>query len=62
MIHLDLDATERTILMEVLQSQLADLSYEIADTDQFDFRQELKTKRDVLHKILETVKQSHESG
>ncbi len=62
MIHLDLDAKERTTLMEVLESYLSDLSYEIADTDRFEFREQLKAKRDVLNKILGTVKQAHESG
>lgn len=62
MIHLDLDATERSTLMETLESYLSDLSYEIADTDSFDYREELKAKRDVLNKILKAVKQAHESG
>ena len=62
MIHLDLDATERSTLMETLESYLADLSYEIADTDSFDYREELKAKRTVLNKILQAVKQAHESA
>ena len=62
MIHLDLDATERKTLIETLESYLSDLSYEIADTDRFEFREQLKTKRDVLNKILQAVKQAHESG
>ena len=59
MIHLDLDATERSILMETLESYLSDLSFEIADTDRMEFREELKAKRDVLNKILEAVQQIH---
>ena len=62
MIHLDLDATERNTLMETLESYLSDLSYEIADTDSYDYREQLKAKRDVLNKILQAVKQAHESG
>ena len=62
MIHLDLDATERSTLMETLESYLADLSYEIASTDSFDYREKLKAKRDVLNKILQAVKQVHGSG
>ena len=62
MIHIDLDGTERSILMLTLESYLSDLSYEIADTDRFEFREELKAKRDVLNKILQAVKQAHESG
>jgi hypothetical protein len=59
MIHLDLDAMEQKILMQVLESYLSDLSYEIADTDRLEFREELKAKRDVLNKILQAVKQAH---
>lgn len=62
MIHLDLDETERNVLMETLENYLSDLSYEIADTDQFDYREQLKAKRAVLNKILEAVKQVHQSG
>ena len=62
MIHLDLDATERSILMETLESYLSDMSYEIADTDRLEFREELKAKRDVLNKILDAVKKAHEAG
>lgn len=62
MIHLDLDATERNTLMETLESYLSDLSYEIADTDSYDYREQLKAKRDVLNKIQQAVKQAHESS
>lgn len=60
MIHLDLDATERSTLIDVLESYLSDLSFEIADTDRMEFREQLKAKRDVLNKILEAAKQVHE--
>ncbi|MEJ2566378.1 MAG: hypothetical protein P8164_08800 [Gammaproteobacteria bacterium] len=62
MIHLDLDETERNVLMETLENYLSDLSYEIADTDQFDYREQLKAKRAVLNKILDAVKQVHQRG
>jgi hypothetical protein len=62
MIHLDLDALEQKTLMETLESYLSDLSYEIADTDQFDFREQLKAKRQVLSKILSAVKKTQEAG
>jgi hypothetical protein len=58
MIHLDLDATERSILLETLESYLSDMSVEIADTDRFEFREQLKARRDVLNKILDAVKQA----
>jgi hypothetical protein len=62
MIHIDLDNTERSILMQTLESYLSDLSFEIADTDRMEFREELKAKRQVLNKILEAVKQAHQSA
>ncbi len=58
MIHIDLDTIERNILLETLVSYLSDLSVEIADTDSSEFRSQLKTKRDVLNKILDAVKQT----
>ena len=60
MIHLDLDTLERETLMGTLQSYLSDLSSEIADTDRYEFREELKARRDVLNKILSAVKDAHE--
>ena len=48
MIHIDLDATERSILMQTLESYLSDMSFEIADTDRMEFREELKAKRQSL--------------
>ena len=62
MIHIDLDATEQNVLVATLQNYLSDLSYEIADTDRMEFREDLKAKRDVLNKILNAVKQAGESG
>jgi hypothetical protein len=55
MIHLDLDEQEREVLGKVLQNYLSDLSYEIADTDNMDFRNELKAKRAVLEKIQQAL-------
>lgn len=62
MIHLDLDALEQKTLMETLESYLSDLSYEIADTDRFEFREELKARRNVLNKILIAVRKAHEEN
>jgi hypothetical protein len=55
MIHLDLDEQEREVLSKVLLNYLSDLSYEIADTDSLDFRNELKAKRAVLEKIQQAL-------
>lgn len=55
MINLELDEQEREVLSKVLQNYLSDLSYEIADTDNLDFRNELKAKRAVLEKISQSL-------
>jgi len=58
MIEIDLNEQESQILDEVLTSTLSNLSFEIADTDQQDFRDQLKARRAVLEKIklaLETA-------
>jgi hypothetical protein len=62
MIHIDLDTTERSILIQTLESYLSDMSVEIADTDSMEFRNQLKATRDVLKKILDAVKQAHQSA
>ena len=51
MTQLKLDDQEKEILAETLQSYLSNLSYEIADTDNHDYREQLKAKRTVLEKI-----------
>lgn len=53
--HLELDEKEREVLGNVLHKYLSDLSYEIADTDNLDFRNELKDKRAVLEKIQQAL-------
>jgi hypothetical protein len=58
MIHLDLDEQEREILDETLQSYLSDLNYEIADTDDHDYREKLKARRSVLDKIKDALEKA----
>ena len=58
MIQLPLEQNEKEILSEVLERKLSDLSFEIADTDKYDFKQELKEHRVLLMKILEKLKES----
>jgi hypothetical protein len=58
MINLDLTKEENDILATVLESYLSDLRMEIADTDSMDFRESLKKRKDVLKKVLETLKQA----
>ncbi|MBI5473998.1 MAG: hypothetical protein HY961_16800 [Ignavibacteriae bacterium] len=46
------DSSELKVLEELVQESLGDLSMEIADTENYDFRQELKRKSEVLQAIL----------
>lgn len=56
--QLELTEQEAQYLAETLTSVLSDLSYEIADTDNHDFRENLKEKRDALTRIAEDLKGS----
>jgi len=58
MIHLELTDAEASVLKETIQSVLKDLSYEIADTDSKDFRDGLKSRRDVLLKLEQALSSS----
>lgn len=58
MIQLDITVEEKEILMEVLESYLSDLRMEIADTDNKDFREELKTRKAALKKVLDVLKKA----
>ena len=55
MIQIELSDQEKQVLDETLQSYLSDLSYEIADTDLYDFREQLKAKKAILEKIKEAI-------
>ncbi len=55
MSDVNLNEEELIVLRDVLESYLSDLRMEIADTDNYDFRQELKHKEDRLKAILEKI-------
>lgn len=58
MIQLDLTKEEKDILTEILENGLSDLRMEITDTDSLDFREMLKKQKEVLMKVLETLRQA----
>ncbi|HHT9159827.1 MAG TPA: hypothetical protein ACFYEH_08185 [Candidatus Brocadiaceae bacterium] len=60
MIQLDLTKEEKDILTEILENDLSDLRMEITDTDSLDFREMLKKQKEVLKKVLETLRQARE--
>lgn len=55
MIDLVLTPQEREELRLVLESCLADLSFEIARTDGYDFRLALKQRRTILRGVLDNL-------
>ena len=55
MIQVVLSEEERDILGEILESDLSDLRMEIASTDRMDFREMLKTRKEVLKKVLQAL-------
>ena len=55
-ITLDLSESDLENLIEVLNSCISDLSFEIADTDRQDFRDKLKLKRTSLSRIQAQLK------
>jgi len=55
-ITLDLSESDLENLIEVLNSCISDLSFEIADTDRQDFREKLKHKRTSLSRIQAQLK------
>ncbi len=58
MIHLELSDEEKEVLATTLESYLSNLRYEIADTDNYDFRQQLKAKKAVLMKITAALEKA----
>lgn len=54
-INLNIEENDLNILVEVLQSYLSDLSMEITDTDNQDFRETLKNKRLAIQRILKVL-------
>ena len=59
--QLELESRHRSTLLEVLESYLSDLRYEIADTDSMAFRDGLKEKKAVLMEIVEML-EAHAGG
>ena len=58
MINLSLEENQVRMLKDILEKTLADLSYEIGNTDTFDFREQLKERRNELKNILEIIQAS----
>ncbi len=55
MVYLHLDEQERTILLELLDSCVSDLRQEIAGTDNFNYKDMLKQRKNVLIKLQQAL-------
>ena len=55
MVYLHLDEQERTILLELLDSCVSDLRQEIAGTDNFNYKDMLKQRKNVLFKLQQAL-------
>jgi hypothetical protein len=53
MVHLDLSAREAETLATVLEGELSDLSWEIAQAEGADVR--LEQRREILNKVLDVL-------
>lgn len=58
MATLQLSDEERNVLAALLEEDISELRYEIANTDSYDFRLGLKHKEEVLKAILAQVKEA----
>lgn len=55
MFLLELSPAEVATLREVLTSYLGDLRMEVADTDSYDLRQELKAKEEAIRALVDRL-------
>ncbi|MCW8193498.1 hypothetical protein F6455_01695 [Proteobacteria bacterium 005FR1] len=56
--QLSITHEERELLVQTLESNLSDLSYEIGNTDSFAFREDLKRKSAAMKSLLATLRQA----
>ncbi|HOD03732.1 MAG TPA: hypothetical protein PKH92_01695 [Anaerolineaceae bacterium] len=56
MVRLELSPEQYQLLVELLESCLSDLRMEIVDTDRIDYKDMLKDRKDVLLRLLETLR------
>lgn len=56
MLELKLSPAEQQILVEVLESAISDLGMEIGSTDSQDYRETLKTRKQTLIKVVDSLR------
>lgn len=52
---LDLNPQQTEVLREILDNALRDLRYEIADTDNHRYKQDLKAREDIIRSLLDPL-------
>lgn len=52
MIRIELEPEAAKVLHEVLSADVAELGYEIANTDSHDFREKLREKKELLERVV----------
>ena len=55
MVYIQLDEEERTMLLQLLDTCVSDLRQEIANTDNYNYKNMLKQRREVLLKLLSAL-------
>jgi hypothetical protein len=56
-IKLNLSEDEQNIIKDILENNISELSMEITDTDKMNYREKLKIKRNILQKLLKSLKE-----
>lgn len=56
-IEINLSEDEQNIIKDILENNISDLSMEITNTDKMEYREKLKIKRNVLQKLLKSLKE-----
>ena len=62
MIHITVTNEEKEILIQVLEEYLSDLRSEISHTDDTSFREPLKSKKEMVGRIIETLQMSSKAA
>lgn len=61
MVYLQIDEEERKILLQLLDTCISDLRQEIAGTDNYNFKEMLKQRKEVLIKLLQALQSDQQT-
>ncbi|RMG38298.1 MAG: hypothetical protein D6732_05430 [Methanobacteriota archaeon] len=57
MLQCDMTPEEKSVLREMVENLISDLSMEISHTDRMEYRETLKSRRKVLQKLLSALEE-----